>query len=130
MGASKVSAQVETQKSSHPGERKLPPFALSFAAASSFFLCLHLKLLMEQSTAQISFCNLVPNDDQEDSGFMTDDCSSIDECSNRNTEIILRKGVMALSNDAAGGGSSGADLDLVIGPSTCQNIGLKGAETC
>nr|XP_012570687.1 uncharacterized protein LOC101499788 isoform X2 [Cicer arietinum] len=68
MGISKVSTQVDTHQSSDAGERKLPPFALSFAAAPTFFLHLHLKLLMEQSAAHIGLCNHVPTDGQEDSG--------------------------------------------------------------
>lgn len=132
MGVSKVSTQVDTHQSSDAGERKLPPFALSFAAAPSFFLCLHLKLLMEQSTAHLGLCNHVPEDGQEDAALGTDGYSSIDDCSNRNSEIILLKDT-TLSNDAAGDGWSCAVLDQLTGPSTCgdravsqndQNIGL------
>ncbi|KAJ1414079.1 Enhancer of polycomb-like, N-terminal [Sesbania bispinosa] len=137
MGVSKVSTQVGTQ-SSDAGERKLPPLALSFAAAPTFFVCLHLKLLMDQSAAHMNFYNHAPIDEQEDSGLVTDDCSSIDDCSIRNSEIILRKDVMTLSNDAAGDGWACAELDQATGPSTCsdqvlsqnfQNIGLNGAGT-
>ncbi|XP_061359587.1 uncharacterized protein LOC133303658 [Gastrolobium bilobum] len=135
MGVSKVSTQVDTRLSSDAGERKLPPFALSFAAAPTFFLCLHLKLLMEQSAAHINFCVHAPIDNQEDSGLVTDDCSSIDDCCNRSSEISLRKDVMNLSDSAEGDGWCCAEL---VGPSTCsdqilsqncQNNGLNGAGT-
>lgn len=135
MGVSRVSSQVDTHQSSDAGERKLPPFALSFAAAPTFFLCLHLKLLIEQSAAHIGLCNHALTGDQEDSGLVTDDCSSIDDCSNRNSEIVLRKDMM---NDAAGDEWHCAQFDQVNGPSTCsdrvlsrnyQNIGLNGAGT-
>ncbi|TKY58190.1 Histone-lysine N-methyltransferase ATX2 [Spatholobus suberectus] len=135
MGVSKVSTQADTHQYSDAGERKLPPFALSFAAAPTFFLCLHLKLLMEQSATRISFCHQAPIYDQEDPGLTTKGCTSTDDCSNRNSEIILRKDMETLSNGGAVDGGSCADSDH---PSTCsdqilsqnyQNIGLHGAGT-
>nr|KYP39251.1 hypothetical protein KK1_039461 [Cajanus cajan] len=50
MGVSKLSTQADTHQYFDAGERELPPFALSFAAAPTFFLCLHLKLLLEQNS--------------------------------------------------------------------------------
>ncbi|CAJ2674922.1 unnamed protein product [Trifolium pratense] len=137
MGVSKASSRVDTHQSSDVGERKLPPFALSFAAAPSFFLCLHLKLLMEQSAAHIGFYNHVSADDQEDSGLVTGDYSNMDDCSNRNSEIMQRKDTATLSNGAAGDGLLCAGLDQLAGTSTCgdrvvshndQDIGLPGTE--
>ncbi|KAG4931200.1 hypothetical protein AAZX31_17G192000 [Glycine max] len=133
MGVSEVSTQAV--QCSDAGERKLPPFALSFAAAPTFFLCLHLKLLMEQSAAHIRYCDQTPIFDQEDPGLMTNGCTSTDNCSNRNSEVILRKGMETLSIGTPGDGGSCADSDH---PSTCndriliqnyQNIGLNGAST-
>ncbi|CAL5206378.1 unnamed protein product [Lathyrus oleraceus] len=138
MGVSKVSSQVNTHQSSDSGERKLPPFALSFAAAPTFFLCLHLKLLMEQSTAHVGFCNQAPTDGQGDSGLVTDDYSNIDDCSNRSSEIILQKNTTTLSNEATGDGWSCPGLDPLMDPSACgdqavsqndQSIGLQGTGT-
>ncbi|KHN32895.1 hypothetical protein glysoja_047006 [Glycine soja] len=136
MGISKVSTQADTHQYSDAGKWKLPPFALSFAAAPTFFLHLHLKLLMEQSTNRISFCDQTPIFDQEDPGLVTNGCTSTNDFSNRNSEIILRKDMMeTLSNGAAGDGGSCADSDH---PSTCseqiliqnyQNIGPNGAGT-
>lgn len=134
MGVSKVSSQVNTHQSSDSGERKLPPFALSFAAAPTFFLCLHLKLLMEQSTAHVGFCNQEPTDGQGDSGLVTDDYSNIDDCSNRSSEIILQKITTTLSNEATDVGWSCPGLDPLMDPSACgdqavsqndQSIGLQ-----
>ncbi|KAG4382649.1 hypothetical protein AAZX31_14G117800 [Glycine max] len=135
IGVSKGSTQADTLPYSDAGERKLPPFGLSFAAAPTFFLCLHLKLLMEQSATCIRFCDQTPIFDQEDPGLMTNGCTSTDDCSNRNSEVILRRGMETLSNSAADDGGSCADSD---NPSTCndqiltrnyQNIGLNGAIT-
>ncbi|CAN4127849.1 unnamed protein product [Withania somnifera] len=50
--------------------RRIPPFALSFAAAPTFFICLHLRLLMERNFACVSLqdydsinaCQPVKND--------------------------------------------------------------------
>ncbi|XP_027332550.1 uncharacterized protein LOC113847562 [Abrus precatorius] len=138
MGVSKVSTQVDAHQYSDAGARKLPPFALSFAAVPVFFLGLHLKLLMKQSTTRINFCGHAPIDDQEDSGLMTDGCTSTDVYSNRNSGIILRKDMATLSNDAAGDGWCCADSDQVMDPATCsdqiisqnyQSTGVNGAGT-
>uniref|UniRef100_A0A5B6ZAK8 Enhancer of polycomb-like protein n=1 Tax=Davidia involucrata TaxID=16924 RepID=A0A5B6ZAK8_DAVIN len=57
MGVSKESRSVYMNQSfsnSDVKNGKLPPFALSFTAAPTFFLSLHLKLLMEHSVACVS----------------------------------------------------------------------------
>ncbi|XP_020203252.1 uncharacterized protein LOC109788833 [Cajanus cajan] len=127
MGVSKLSTQADTHQYFDAGERELPPFALSFAAAPTFFLCLHLKLLLEQSATRVNFY------DQEDPSLMADGCTSTNECSNRNSEIILRKDMEILSNGVATDGRSCADSDC---PSTFsdqilsqnyKNIGLNSA---
>ncbi|KAF7830216.1 Histone-lysine N-methyltransferase TRX1 [Senna tora] len=131
MGVSKESTQVGTSLFSDAGKRKLPPFALSFAAAPTFFLSLHLKLLMERSVAHISFCNHMPVDDKEKSGLMIDGCSSLDNCCNQNSEINMKENVI-LSKDTS------AKSKLLTGPSACshailpqnnQNIGHSGVGT-
>ncbi|KAG4933960.1 Histone-lysine N-methyltransferase TRX1 [Glycine soja] len=135
MGISKVSAQADTHQYSDAGKWKLPPFALSFSAAPTFFLHLHLMLLMEQSTNRISFCDQTPIFDQEDPGLVTNGCTNTSGCSHRNSEIILRKDMETLSNGVAGDGGSCADSDH---PSTCSdkiliqnylNIGLNSTGT-
>ncbi|KAI4316257.1 hypothetical protein L6164_024254 [Bauhinia variegata] len=121
MGVSKESIQVDTSQSSDTVKRKLPPFALSFAAAPTFFLSLHLKLLMERSVSHISFCDPAPADDLENTSLMADGYSSTDDYSNRNSESTLNKSMMTSSKDAASGGWSYAESELVIGPSAGSN---------
>ncbi|XP_019447523.1 PREDICTED: uncharacterized protein LOC109350716 [Lupinus angustifolius] len=125
MGGSKVSTEVDTQ-SLDASETKFPPFAHSFAATN--FLRLHLDFLMKQSTARMNFCGREPMHDQEEFGLVKDDCSGSN----------LKKHTMTLSKGAAGYEHCCAELDQVIGPSTCsdhilsekyQDIGLNGAGT-
>ncbi|XP_027353723.1 uncharacterized protein LOC113864327 [Abrus precatorius] len=120
MGVSREFSKVDTSQPSDAGKRKVPLFSLSFAAAPTFFLSLHLKLLMEKSVAHISFCDNALVDDQEDSGLMTDDCSSIDDYSNRNGEVNVKKNMMDFSMDAVCDGLACAESDLLIGPSNCE----------
>ncbi|XP_050364319.1 uncharacterized protein LOC126782989 [Argentina anserina] len=56
-GPREVSFVNISHSDSHSGDlhRKLPPLALSFTAAPTFFINLHLKLLMEHSVANICF---------------------------------------------------------------------------
>ncbi|OIV96515.1 hypothetical protein TanjilG_07907 [Lupinus angustifolius] len=118
MGVSKELCQVDTTQSDG-GKRKIPPFSLSFAAAPTFFLSLHLKLLMEQAVTHISYCDRALADDQEDSDLMMDDCYSTDDCSNRNVEFNSKKDMVILSKDAMCGGLPCAGSDLLIGPANC-----------
>ncbi|TKY74667.1 Histone-lysine N-methyltransferase ATX2 [Spatholobus suberectus] len=138
MGISRELSQADTSQSSDAGKRKIPPFSLSFSAAPTFFLSLHLKLLIKKSVAHISFCDNAPVDDQEDSGLMTDDCSSIDDCSIRNAEFNVKKNMMTMSKDAVRDELTCAESDLLIGPSNCsdqilsenyQNIDLSAGRT-
>ncbi|RDX99767.1 Histone-lysine N-methyltransferase TRX1, partial [Mucuna pruriens] len=138
MGVSGELSQADISQSSDAVKRKIPPFSLSFAAAPTFFLSLHLKLLMEKSVAHLSFCEHALLDDQEDSGLMTDECSSIDDCSNRSAEFNVKKNMMTLSKEAVQDGLTCAESDLLIGPSNCsdrilsqnyQNIDLSADRT-
>ncbi|KAK7384788.1 hypothetical protein VNO78_30490 [Psophocarpus tetragonolobus] len=117
MGVSKVSTQADAHWYSDAAERTLPPFALSFAAAPTFFLSLHLKLLMNQSATGISLCDHTPIFDQEDPGLVTDGCCCTEDCSNTNSEIILSTDVETLPNGVAGDGGSCADTNH---SSTCS----------
>ncbi|KAI3891591.1 hypothetical protein MKX03_033138 [Papaver bracteatum] len=73
--------------------RSFPPFVLSFAAAPSFFVSLHLKLLMKKSVASVSFQkSLALVEDSESRGILMapDDSSSFEELAdleNPNVEI-------------------------------------------
>ncbi|RDY14776.1 hypothetical protein CR513_00097, partial [Mucuna pruriens] len=134
MGFSKVSTRADTNQYSDAGVRKLPPFALSFAAAPTFFLCLHLKFLMEQSATYIKFCDHMPIYDQEDPGLITNGCTRTDDCSNRNSEIIMRTDMETSSNGASGdGGSCASDhhptCSVQFLSQNYQNIGLNCAGT-
>lgn len=103
MGASKESASVNiTQSSFHSDEmyRKLPPLALSFTAAPTFFLSLHLKLLMEHCLAHISFQDHDPEERLENTGYlMADDCSSMEECSNKGSVVTPEENLKAPSSN-------------------------------
>ncbi|ESW09082.1 hypothetical protein PHAVU_009G098700 [Phaseolus vulgaris] len=121
MGVSRELSQADTLEYSDSCKRKIPPFSLCFAAAPTFFISLHLKLLMEKSVAHISFCDHALIDDEEDFGLMTDDCSSIDDCSNGNAEFNVKKNMIALSKDAVRGGLTCAEPDLLISPSNCSD---------
>lgn len=69
----------EPSSDSNEIRRKLTPFALRFAAAPTFFLSLHLKLLMEHRVAHISFRDDVEHPENFES-FMLDDCCSAEDC--------------------------------------------------
>ncbi|MED6180038.1 hypothetical protein PIB30_006527 [Stylosanthes scabra] len=129
MGFSREFTRVDTHQSSDAGKKKVFPFSLSFAAAPTFFLSLHLKLLMEQSVAHISFCDKALVDVQEDSGPNKDDYSK------RREEFNLDKVIMTLSNDVVCDGLVCAKSDS---PSDCtggirsqnqQNISLSDDRT-
>ncbi|OUZ99707.1 Tudor domain [Macleaya cordata] len=85
MGFSKAFANINTGLSSSNSDkhRRFPPFVLSFAAAPSFFVSLHLKLLMEKNVASISFQNCHPLslvEDPENCGrLIGDDLSLVEE---------------------------------------------------
>ncbi|XP_041022635.1 uncharacterized protein LOC121263670 [Juglans microcarpa x Juglans regia] len=61
---------------------KLAPFALCFSAAPTFFLSLHLKLLMEHRVAHVSFRDRDSVEHPENSGSSrADDCFTMENCS-------------------------------------------------
>ncbi|KAK0572549.1 hypothetical protein LWI29_033330 [Acer saccharum] len=78
--------------------RKFSPFAISFAAAPTFFLSLHLKLLMEHSGAR-SFRGLDLSERPDSPSSLTaDDCSRLEHCldkgSESNPENIMSKSIL------------------------------------
>ncbi|POO04085.1 Enhancer of polycomb-like [Trema orientale] len=125
MGISRDSAFMDISRSSHSDEiyKKLPPLALSFTAAPTFFLGLHLKLLMEQCLAHFSFREHDSVEHLENSGSMTvDDCSSMEECSNKGSEFILEDNMKTLSGEVASDGCFfSARQEPGTGPSVCSN---------
>ncbi|XP_030534160.1 uncharacterized protein LOC115743494 isoform X2 [Rhodamnia argentea] len=60
---------------------KLPPFALPFTAAPTFFLSLHLKLLMNHSVSKISFVELNQEKSAENASILAQPNTAIDNCS-------------------------------------------------
>lgn len=121
-----------SQPSSNSNEmhRKLTPFALCFAAAPTFFLSLHLKLLMEYSVAHISFRD---HDSVENLGnsvrFMVDDCSSAEDC----TKDVVGNNLKSLSKETAFDGwlscAKSEDRDLIKSSLKYKDVDLSVAGT-
>ncbi|XP_044463454.1 uncharacterized protein LOC123194340 [Mangifera indica] len=88
-GVSREFTRVKVSQFFFPdrNQRKFPPFALSFTAAPSFFLSLHLKLLMEHRADHISFQghDLVEHPECA-ATLMMDDCSSLEYCLDKHPE--------------------------------------------
>ncbi|KAF5938917.1 hypothetical protein HYC85_023176 [Camellia sinensis] len=91
IGASRESCVVAMNQSSCNSDAKhgiFFPFSLSFTAAPSFFLSLHLKLLMENSVACISHDLMYSLEHSENTGQpIADSCTVIQDCSESALEI-------------------------------------------
>ncbi|CAL5431570.1 unnamed protein product [Camellia sinensis] len=91
IGASRESCVVAMSQSSCNSDAKhgiFFPFSLSFTAAPSFFLSLHLKLLMENSVACISHDLMYSLEHSENTGQpIADSCTVIQDCSESALEI-------------------------------------------
>lgn len=106
MGVSRESSFLKVGQftsSSEKKHRNLPLFALSFGAAPTFFLSLHLKLLMEHSVARISFQDHDSNEQLGSSGdLMVDDSSNREDCVDKRFDSSsVEKNLKASSKDAA-----------------------------
>ncbi|XP_038992914.1 uncharacterized protein LOC120116510 [Hibiscus syriacus] len=128
MGVSKESSFLEVGQFSCNSEkhRNLPQFALSFGAAPTFFLSLHLKLLMERSLSSISFRDHDSIEQPGTSGNMLlDDSCSRDDCMN-NSENSVEKNLKDSLKDVA------FDAELTtLGLSVCGNVCLeKSSQKC
>ncbi|XWS17027.1 hypothetical protein CRYUN_Cryun33cG0032200 [Craigia yunnanensis] len=100
--------------------RNLPLFALSLGAAPTFFLSLHLKLLMEHSVARISFQDRDSIEQPGSSGnLLVDDSSSRQDCVNKSFESSVEKNLKASPKNPA----SAAEL-------TTLDISVFGDEHC
>ncbi|KAG6649507.1 hypothetical protein I3843_07G212400 [Carya illinoinensis] len=119
----------ELSSNSNEMSWKLVPFALCFAAAPTFFLSLHLKLLMERRVAHISLQadDLVGH--PENCGLVVDDCSIMEDCSKDTGANNLK----ALSKDTACDGwlscGKSVDRDCIKFSWKCKNVNLDVAET-
>ncbi|KAK8604803.1 hypothetical protein V6N13_082275 [Hibiscus sabdariffa] len=123
MGVSRESSFLEVGRFSCNSEkhRNLPQFALSFGAAPTFFLSLHLKQLMERSPACISFRDHDSIEQPGRSGnLLLDDSSSREDCLNNNSESSVEKNMKA----SLMGGVTDAEL-ATLDLSVCGNVCLK-----
>ncbi|KAE8687126.1 Enhancer of polycomb-like transcription factor protein, putative isoform 5 [Hibiscus syriacus] len=122
-GVSRESSFLEVDRffGSSEEHRNLPQFALSFGAAPTFFISLHLKLLMERSLARISLRDHDSFEQPGSSGnLLLDDRSSREDCMNNNSQSSVEKNLKASLKDVATGAEL-ATFDL----SVCGNVCLK-----
>ncbi|XP_039054787.1 uncharacterized protein LOC120197267 [Hibiscus syriacus] len=123
MGVSRESSFLEVGQFSGSSEehRNIPQFALSFGAAPTFFIRLHLKLLMERSLACTSFRDCDSFEKPGSSGnLLLDYRSNREDCMNNNSQSSVEKNLKASLKDVATGAES-TTLDL----SVCGNVCLK-----
>lgn len=102
MGVSKESSFLKVGQFSSSYEKKrrnLPLFALSFGAAPTFFLSLHLKLLMEHSVARFGFQDH-GSAEEPGSNLLVDDSSRGEDCVNKCFESSIEENLKASSKDA------------------------------
>ncbi|XP_022749558.1 uncharacterized protein LOC111298997 isoform X2 [Durio zibethinus] len=106
--------------------RNLPLFALSFSAAPTFFLSLHLKLLMEHSGACIGSQDHDSIEQPGSSGnLLVDDSCSREGCVNQSFESSVEKNLKDSSKNAASDAELTA-LDLsVCGDGCCKKSSQK-----
>ncbi|GLT97667.1 hypothetical protein SLE2022_152220 [Rubroshorea leprosula] len=134
MGVSRESSllKVGHLSSKSDRQRNLPPFALSFAAAPTFFLSLHLKLLMEHSLAYIGMRD---HDSIEQPGSLgrsiVDDNSVVENLLQNVSESGLERSLKGSSRSATSDGrlnSVKSDLqtvDLSICNGQCKKSSSK-----
>ncbi|XVF88216.1 hypothetical protein PTKIN_Ptkin19aG0032000 [Pterospermum kingtungense] len=97
MGLSRESSFLKVGHSFSGYEKKhrnLPLFALSFGAAPTFFLSLHLKLLMEHGVARFGFQDH-SSIEQPGSNLLVDDSSRREDCVNKCSESSVEKNLKA-----------------------------------
>ncbi|OMO52352.1 hypothetical protein CCACVL1_29260 [Corchorus capsularis] len=128
MGASKESSFLEVGQFSSESEKKnrnLPLFALSFGAAPTFFLSLHLKLLMEHSVARISFGDHDSIEQPGSSGnLMLDESFSREERVNKSSETIVEK-ILDASSKGDASGTELRTLGISVSGDECGKNSLQ-----
>ncbi|XVE63575.1 hypothetical protein DITRI_Ditri07aG0031100 [Diplodiscus trichospermus] len=129
MGVSRESGLLKVGQFSSNSEKKhinLPLFALSFGAAPTFFLSLHLKLLMEHRIARIDFQDRDSIEQPESSGnLLLDDNVCRKDCVNKSLESRVEENLKASSKTAASDAEL-ANLDLsVYGDGHCKKPSQK-----
>ncbi|XVF34454.1 hypothetical protein REPUB_Repub18cG0060100 [Reevesia pubescens] len=129
IGVSRESSFLKVGQFSSNSEedRNLPLFALSFGAAPTFFLSLHLKLLMEHSLAGISFRDHNSIEQPGSSGnLLVDDSSGREDCMNKSFESSVEKNMKASLKDVASDAEL-TNLDLSACGDGCWQ---KSSQTC
>ncbi|XVE98508.1 hypothetical protein REPUB_Repub03eG0112600 [Reevesia pubescens] len=105
MGVSRESSFLKVGQISSNSEKKhrnLPLFALSFGAAPTFFLSLHLKLLMEHSVAHISFQDHGSIEQPGSSDdLLVDDSSRREDSVSKSFESSVEKNLKASLDDVS-----------------------------
>ncbi|KAA0038785.1 Enhancer of polycomb-like transcription factor protein, putative isoform 1 [Cucumis melo var. makuwa] len=96
---------------SNETKRNFPAFAISFTAAPTFFLSLHLKLLMERCVAHLSLQHHDSIEHQENYGRLTVDDMLTDDCANS----------LSTSSKASDRWNSCPQSDLGTGISDCED---------
>uniref|UniRef100_A0A0A0LJD1 Enhancer of polycomb-like protein n=1 Tax=Cucumis sativus TaxID=3659 RepID=A0A0A0LJD1_CUCSA len=96
---------------SNETKRNFPAFALSFTAAPTFFLSLHLKLLMERCVAHLSLQHHDSIEHPENYGRLTVDDVLTDDCANS----------LSTSSKASDRWNSCPQSDLGTGLSDCED---------
>ena len=122
MGVSRESSFLKVGQFCSNSEKNgnLPLFALPFGAAPTFFLSLHLKLLIEHSVACIGFQDHDSIEQPGSSGnLLVDDSSSREDCVNKSFESSVEQNLKASPKNAA------SDAEL-----TTLDISVCGYERC
>ncbi|TYJ02529.1 hypothetical protein E1A91_A13G235900v1 [Gossypium mustelinum] len=105
MGVSRGYSCLEVGQLSSSSEKQnknLPLFTLSFGAASTFFISLHLKLLMDYCVARISFQDHDSIENPESSGnLLLDENSNREDCVKKSFESCLGNFLKASSKVAS-----------------------------
>ncbi|KAF8407015.1 hypothetical protein HHK36_006137 [Tetracentron sinense] len=113
VGISKELASIDmscSSSNSNENHRGLPPFVLPFTAAPTFFLSLHLKLLLDQDVASIKFQNhnavSLLEGPPESRDILMGDCSLVEDFSNQVSGITLENNMGGSLRAAVGSGFS------------------------
>lgn len=140
MGFRKESACVKVSRfsSNLDKERNFPPFVLSFTAAPSFFISLHLKLLMEHSGAGMSFQGQESTVCAESDGCLMADESTyennVSQCAvESNMSKSLDYNMKVMSKDAASHGCSPAaksELEAVSSSVCSEENWTRSTQMC
>ncbi|KAL5729371.1 hypothetical protein ACHQM5_002339 [Ranunculus cassubicifolius] len=96
--------------------KKVPQIVLPFSAAPTFFLSLHLQLLMAKSVASISFCNSLPllEGPGNFSRSIADDGSLVQELPDQTTPVHEMECSLSRTDTVSGLSSAGSEMDVDV----------------